>query len=385
MKIGIDKIGFATPSYRLDLADLAQARNIDPDKYKLGLLQSEMAIAPVTQDIVTLGAQAATEILTDEDKASIDMIIVGTESSIDQSKAAAVFLHGLLDIQPFARSIEIKEACYGATAGLSLAKSHIAQHPTSKVLVIATDIAKYGMASGGEPTQGAGAIAMLVTADPRLLLLNDDNVCQTRDIMDFWRPNYDAYPQVDGRFSTVQYVDCLTTTFAHYAEKHNKSLADFAAMCLHIPFTKQGLKGIQALAKDDETSLTRLTERFEEATAYNKVVGNIYTGSLFLSLLSLLETSETLAAGDSILLYSYGSGAVCELFSATLVDGYHDQLKSNRLEQLHARQQISVSDYERIFFETIELDETGTSATFTDQTPFALEKIDHHKRIYRKP
>ena len=59
MKIGIDKIGFAAPSYVLDLADLALARQVDPNKYKLGLLQSQMAVAPVTQDIVTLGAQAA--------------------------------------------------------------------------------------------------------------------------------------------------------------------------------------------------------------------------------------------------------------------------------------------------------------------------------------
>ena len=127
MKIGIDKIGFAAPNYVLDLADLALARQVDPNKYKLGLLQSQMAVAPVTQDIVTLGAQAAQAILRDEDKAQIDMIIVGTESSIDQSKAAAVFIHGLLGINPYARSIEIKEACYGATAGLVLAKSHIAQ------------------------------------------------------------------------------------------------------------------------------------------------------------------------------------------------------------------------------------------------------------------
>lgn len=93
MNIGIDKIGFAAPDFVLDLADLAQARSVDPNKFKIGLLQSEMAVAPVTQDIVTLGAQAAASILTEEDKATIDMVIVGTESSVDQSKAAAVAIH----------------------------------------------------------------------------------------------------------------------------------------------------------------------------------------------------------------------------------------------------------------------------------------------------
>ncbi|MDG3136139.1 hydroxymethylglutaryl-CoA synthase [Streptococcus suis] len=384
MNIGIDKIGFAAPDYVLDLADLAQARNVDPNKFKIGLLQSEMAVAPITQDIISLGAKAAETILTEEDKQTIDMVIVGTESSVDQSKAAAVTIHGLLGIQPFARSIEMKEACYGATAGLSLAKSHIAQFPESKVLVIASDIAKYGVASGGEPTQGAGAVAILVTANPRILVLNNDNVCQTRDIYDFWRPNYDKYPRVDGKFSTEQYTDCLTTTFDYYQQKTGKTLNDFAAMCLHIPFSKQGLKGLQAITQDEET-LERLTERFQEAIVYNKVVGNIYTGSIFLSLLSLLENSRALETGDQILFYSYGSGAVCEIFSGQLVEGYRDHLQENRLEQLNQRTKLSVKEYEQVFFEEITLDETGSSLDLPeDQTPFALIKVDNHKRIYRK-
>lgn len=385
MNIGIDKIGFAAPDYVLDLADLAQARSIDPNKFKIGLLQSEMAVAPVTQDIVTLGAQAADAILTEEDRQTIDMVIVGTESSLDHSKAAAVTIHGLLGIQPFARSIEMKEACYGATAGLSLAKSHIAQFPESKVLVIASDIAKYGIASGGEPTQGAGAIAMLVTANPRIIILNNDNVCQTRDIYDFWRPNYDKYPRVDGRFSTEQYTDCLTTTFAHYQEKTGKTLADFAAMCLHIPFSKQGLKGLQAIAQDDPESLTRLTERFHEAIVYNQIVGNIYTGSIFLSLLSLLENSRALKAEDAILFYSYGSGAVCEIFSGQLVEGYQNHLESQRLDKLKQRKRLTVAEYEQVFFEEIVLGETGTSTDLPeDASPFVLVKVEQHKRIYRK-
>lgn len=384
MNIGIDKIGFAAPDYVLDLADLALARNIDPNKFKIGLLQSEMAVAPITQDIVTLGAQAAEAILTEEDKKTIDMVIVGTESSVDQSKAAAVSIHNLLGIQPFARSIEMKEACYGATAGLSLAKSHIAQFPKSKVLVIASDIAKYGIASGGEPTQGAGAVAMLVTANPRILVLNNDNVCQTRDIYDFWRPNYDKYPRVDGKFSTEQYTDCLTTTFDYYQQKTSKKLKDFAAMCLHIPFSKQGLKGLQAIAQDQET-LTNLTERFQEAIVYNKIVGNIYTGSIFLSLLSLLENSRVLKAEDQILFYSYGSGAVCEIFSGYLVKGYLNQLEQDRLHRLNQRTKLSVEEYENIFFEELSLDETGTSSDLpVDHSTFSLIKVDKHKRIYRK-
>ena len=45
---------------------------------------------------------------------------------------------------------------------------------------------------------------------------------------------------------------------------------------------------------------------WEDAVDYNCYVGNIYTGSLYLSLISLLENRD-LQAGETIGLFSYGS------------------------------------------------------------------------------
>lgn len=118
---------------------------------------------------------------------------------------------------------------------------------------------------------------------------------------------------------------------------------------------------------------------------YSQQVGNIYTGSLFLGLLSLLENSSHLQAGDRIGLFSYGSGAVAEIFSGTLVEGYQEQIQTNRLEELKKREFLSVSDYEKLFFEESQLDETG-SQTYTgyEKQDFALTAIHEHKRQYDK-
>ena len=388
MKIGIDKIGFAMPKYFLDIRDLAAARGIEPDKFTKGLLQLEISIPPVSQDIVTLGAQAAFEILDKEDLEKIDMIIVGTESGVDQSKASSVFIHGLLDIQPFVRTIEVKEACYGATAALDFAKNHVMNNPESRVLVIASDIAKYGIKASGESTQGAGSCAMLVTSNPRILELNNDNICLTRDVMDFWRPNYSQYAFVEGKFSTEQYLDCLTTTWNKYLEKNNKQLSDFDAICLHLPYPKLGLKGLNVLleTEDDEAIKEKLSTRFNESILYSQRVGNIYTGSLFLGLLSLLENSNNLNSGDKIALYSYGSGAVAEVFSMTLVPGYEKQLKQNRFDEFNSRTRISIEEYEEMFFRDTTVDSEGNLdiSDIKDNSRFVLEKIENHKRIYRK-
>lgn len=387
MKIGIDQIGFATSNYVLKLDYLAEERGIDPNKLSKGLLMKEISIAPLTEDIVTLGAAAAEQILTAEDKKVIDMVIVATESSIDQSKAASVFIHGLLGIQPFARSFEIKEACYGATAALDYAKLHIRQYPESKVLVIASDIAKYGAETPGEPTQGAGAVAMLISQNPRILEFNEDNVAQTRDIMDFWRPNYSTTPYVNGVYSTQQYLDCLKTTWNEYQKRHGLALGDFAAICFHLPYPKLALKGLnkimdKSLSQEEQKGLQ---ENFDKSILYSQKVGNIYTGSLFLGLLSLLENSENLKAGDKIALFSYGSGAVAEIFSANLVEGYEKQLTTHRLEQLNQRQELTVAAYEELFFAEAQLDENG-SAVFSDYDDqvYALVQIDQHQRKYIK-
>ncbi len=387
MKIGIDKIGFAMPKYFLDIADLAKARNINANKYVKGLLQLEMSIAPITQDIVTLGATAASEFLTDEDKKNIDMVIIGTESGIDQSKSASIFIHSLLGLSPFTRAIEVKEACYGGTAAIAIAKNHVVSNPESSVLVITSDLAKYGIGATGESTQGAGSCAMLIKKDPSILILNDDNVYQTRDIMDFWRPNYSDFPYVDGHFSTKQYLDCLETTWNEYSKKFNKSLDNFEAICFHLPFPKIGLKGLNTIVpkQENENLKNKLNENFHTSIIYNQKVGNIYTGSLYLNLLSLLENSKSLSSGDNILMYSYGSGAVCEIFSVTLVDGFEKQLRSDRMADFDARVKLSIEEYEKMFFEKIKLDENGNSSFISDDDSlFSLEKIENHMRIYKK-
>ena len=42
----------------------------------------------------------------------------------------------------------------------------------------------------------------------------------------------------------------------------------------------------------DETTQDRLNSSYQDAVDYNRYVGNIYTGSLYLSLISLLETRD---------------------------------------------------------------------------------------------
>lgn len=384
MNIGIDKINFYVPKYYVDMAKLAEARQVDPNKFLIGIGQTEMAVSPVNQDIVSMGANAAKDIITDEDKKNIGMVIVATESTIDNAKAAAVQIHNLLGIQPFARCFEMKEACYAATPAIQLAKDYLAQRPNEKVLVIASDTARYGINSGGEPTQGAGAVAMMISHEPSILTLNDDAVAYTEDVYDFWRPTGHKYPLVAGALSKDAYIKSFQESWNEYARRQGKTLSDFESLCFHVPFTKMGKKALDSIIDNaDETTQERLKSGYEDAVYYNRYVGNIYTGSLYLSLISLLETRD-LKGSQTIGLFSYGSGSVGEFFSATLVDGFEKHLNiEGHKALLNNRTEVSVEEYESFFkrFDDLEFNH-DIEQSDKDNNLFYLKDINDDIREY---
>lgn len=385
-KIGIDKIGFYTPEFYLDLTELAHERDVDPNKFKIGIGQDEQAVVPLDQDVVTMAANAAVKILSADDLAEIDEIIFATESGIDQSKAGALYVQRLLGINPRARALEVKEACYGATAALQTAVDHLIAHADSqKVLVLGADVARYGVATAGEVTQGAGAVAMLVTRQPRILALERTSAYFSEDIMDFWRPNYSDTAFAKGKYSTEQYLRFLDLVWHDYQAKTSAELADFAAVLFHIPYTKLGLKGLRQISADSNTELQEsLLAQFTKATVFNRRVGNIYTGSLYLSLLSLLQNSD-LPANARLGFFSYGSGAVGEFFTGTLQPGYQDVSQQvNVAEMLDQRQKLSVSEYETFFNQALPTDGSEMVITpISKNATFYLQGMTDHQRLYK--
>ncbi|WP_262316097.1 hydroxymethylglutaryl-CoA synthase [Lacticaseibacillus parakribbianus] len=353
MTIGIDQIAFDTPAFYVDLRELAAARDIAPDKFTIGIGQDQQAVAPSSQDIVTLGAAAASRLQLDPKR--LGLIALGTESGVDASKAATLYLQRLLGLGPWVRAVELKEACYGGTAALMMARDYVAAHPDRQALVIAADIARYGLATSGEVTQGAGAVAMVVSIAPRLLALADDSVHYAEDIQDFWRPVYTDQALARGKYSTEQYLRFFDLVWRRYQAISGRTIADFKALLFHLPYTKMGLKALrQVLPEATAAQQAELTAAFETSARYSRRVGNLYTGSLYLSLLSLLDGAANLQAGDRLGLFSYGSGAVGEFFSATLVPGFEAQLTAAaNLARLDARRRLSVAEYEAVFADKV--------------------------------
>lgn len=387
MKIGIDKLGFYAPHLYIDMVKLAEARGDEPAKYTKGIGQDEMALSPITQDTVTMAANAALQLIDDNDRKKIDSVIFGTETGIDHSKSGAVYVSHLLGLKKEIRAVETKQACYGATAAIQLAKGHIALNPDSKVLILASDIARYGLATPGEVTQGAGAVAILMSKDPKIMSFEKETSYQTEDTMDFWRPIYSEEAFVDGQHSNDKYIEFFADLWSNYGKKTGHDFTDFEAICFHLPYTRMGEKALKPHLKEmPEEVASRLQANYKISTTYNRLVGNIYTGSLYLSLLSLLENNSDLKPGARIGLFSYGSGSVGEFFTGVLEDGFREHLNTaNHKELLANRKELTIKEYEAEFLKELPTD--GSTVEFSgedDPAKIYLSGITEHMRQYKR-
>ncbi|WP_159498713.1 hydroxymethylglutaryl-CoA synthase [Microbacterium sp. 18062] len=342
--IGIHDLSLATTGYVLDLADLAAATGVDPDKYRIGLGQDEMSVPGPDEDIVTMGAAAALPILERHGRDRIRTLFFATESGVDQSKSAAVFAHRLLELPAACRAVELKQACYAATAALQAGIGIVARNPGEQVLVIASDIARYEVDTAAEPTQGAGAVAFLVSADPALVEIEPVVGVDTADVDDFWRPNDSVTAVVDGKLSIDAYLDGFTAAWDDYRARGGADIDAIGRFCHHQPFTRMAAKAHRRLA--EHTGVDLPADRYETSTAYNRRMGNSYTASLYAGLAALLDGDDNLA-GRRIGFLSYGSGSVSEFFTGVVGPDYREHRRGAQA-QLDAREPVSVARYREL-------------------------------------
>ncbi|MFI0977739.1 hydroxymethylglutaryl-CoA synthase [Streptomyces sp. NPDC021093] len=384
LPVGIHDLTFRTTSLSLTHAELARHTGAGLAKYHQGIGQRAMSIPAADEDIVTMAADAAAALTERHGTHQIRTLLFATETSIDQSKAAGVYVHALLGLHPHMRVVELKQACYGAAAAVQLATAIVHRDPAQQVLVVASDIARYDLDSPGEATQGAAAVAMLIAANPALAAIDPVSGLCTRDIMDFWRPNYRTTALVDGKKSLDAYLHALDCAWVDHQRCGGPALKDLHTVCYHQPFTRMAHKahrhllhtaGVEAEHGDIDAAIA-------PTTTYNEIVGNSYTASMFLALAALLDNAEPLD-GVPIGLFSYGSGSVAEFLTARVTPGYRDFL--HVAEHQHAiaqRREITYADYRQLRAHTPPVDGGRWEAPRASAGRYRLTGMHRHQRLY---
>ncbi len=266
--IGISGLAAYIPPYRVWLEDWCRWTDNHWPKIREVVGRSFRVRGP-NHSVYTMAANAVIRLIDqyDVDPARVKFLGLGTESSTDNS-AGAIIVKGMVDAalvargkQPISRSCEVpefKHACLGGVYGMKGAIRHLALDGAgSQAIVVCADIAEYARGSSGEPTQGAGAVAMLLEENPKLAVVDLVGSGSASDyrIMDFRKPmsrfcgqdrsethQVQDFPVFNGKYSTTCYVDetlhALNDMYEKRALDPSAYLRSLRNVFMHRPYRR---------------------------------------------------------------------------------------------------------------------------------------------------
>jgi len=410
--VGIEDVAVYFPDTKLSLTETyADAKDEASEKFSKGLGVLSSTLPDTYEDAATMGAEAVLELFekNDIDPDQVRRLDVATESSWDASKPLSTYIGGMLEdvlgdgALSQAEKLEHKFACLGGTHALNDTVNELLVEGEEDEygIVVATDTAWYEKGSSGEPTQGAGAIALLVGEDPSLTELSLDRGMMATDENDFLKPKQ-QYPNVAGERSQLVYLNHMRGALNEFRESFGDIDPDeLDYVAFHVPFPKMAKKasplGLRNLARgtgkavelaeevgrppragalpdadvapskeaylaaereyEKKLASSDVFEEFyeravEPTLSISEKTGNWYTGSVHLArLAALFDAAENGIDSGMMLVGSYGSGAGAEIHAERLKEGFDEALDLS-LDDLHDRladcYELEWDEYQRL-------------------------------------
>ncbi|MEL7118091.1 MAG: hydroxymethylglutaryl-CoA synthase [Bacteroidota bacterium] len=482
--VGIDDMVAYLPALYLPIETLAEKRAIEYAKLNKGLGLKEMSFPDVHEDAATMAANAVLKLILQNElnPRSIGRIYVGTESATDGSKPVASYVLGMLteylapvygeDCMTYCDVVDLTFACIGAVDAIQNTTDWIAGGSNRMGIVVGSDIAKYELESTGEYTQGAGAVACLIKANPRLIAFNKEWGVATKDVHDFFKPVrqitkaelvdevlklagingitaegilgklnghidnqavvgmpdavihlHKETPVFDGPYSNDCYQERIKQALTHFAcmkgiADQEEITKDWSRLIFHLPYAYQARRMypeiyIEEAKKRGELGLLEqqiemeapVREQFENEEDFNLAnkkfikavskspiyrafvkdkiekgerassrVGNLYTSSILLSIMSTLEADlqeDNSLEGKVLGFFAYGSGSKSKVFEGVVQDEWAAVTERFKLtDQLDQRQAIDYSTYE-----SLHRGKLKAAVNNTDHDVFYLKEI----------
>lgn len=476
--VGIDDMAIYVPRIFLPMEVLADVRGWEFGKLRDGLGLHGMAFPDVHEDPATMAANAVLDLLEKNqiDPSSVGRIYMGTESALDGSKPTATYVLDMLT-QYYAKDygqhcflncdvVDLTFACIGAVDALQNTLDWVRANPSRIGVVVSSDVAKYEMGSGGEYTQGAGAIAILVRQNPRLLTIDGNWGVATRSVHDFFKPVrtvskvqiveevlklagldhlspdqilaqlpdsilsegvldsneaeiqiHKETPMFDGPYSNSCYQERIREALESFAlanglGKEVPVTDRWKRMAFHLPYAFQARRMFsevffeesvksgawesiqsevasaqprpadftsdEAYQKAFAEFLRLITktksykqfvqEKIEKSERASSLIGNMYTSSIFLALISTLEEDFREGidlSGSRVGFFGYGSGSKSKVFEGEVQPGWRKVVaRWGLMDRLRNRQPIDYGTYERLHKKLIKESVAGVTGEF---------------------
>ena len=249
--VGLSAMSLYLPALRVDLSRWCSWTGQSPEKVSAVVGESFRLPAP-DESVYTMAATAVLRLIVEQglDATEVGYLVLATESGNDNAVGApivkgmvndALRSMGRAPLNRHAEAYEVKQACLAGVYALKSAlRWATLDGAGAKAIVVSADIAEYERGSTGEPTQGAGAVAMLVERNPKLLELDLSLSVSASDYrgVDFRKPmrryQVDGYaanterthdfPVFSGQYSTICYLDQTLWATQHLMAKLDASV-----------------------------------------------------------------------------------------------------------------------------------------------------------------
>ncbi len=371
-RVGISDITVVIPKNYINVREIADARGMSAGYAEKGLKVRQARI-PYSETIKDLAARAIQKIKGYE---KVERFYLATESDPDLSKPVAItIINGILGLTTV--PIQNKIACLAGLQAMRMAFEYSRVHGKQCIVIIVDRSIYRSINPEAEVTIGCAAIAILIETNPKLMAFDNQKVGEfAKDIDDFKVPIKTApFPLIDGELSKTAFLWCIKQALQDWKSKnptYGSIIEKMAYIIFHCPFPKISewaaatfwhyecgeedislddcIKDITLYPKYKEVmdKIRKFSEEFKEwykkriepGLKYNNMIGNCYPGSLFISLIAVLEQIQE---GEEIGIMGYGSGAASIAIRGIAVSS---GFQSDLWKQIEQGEEIHFKEYE---------------------------------------
>ncbi len=334
--VGIVGYGAYVPRFRLPAKEVARVWT----EGKAGLPIKEKAVPGLDEDVITMSIEAARNAMK---RAQIDphelrAVWVGSESHPYAVKPTSTVVAEAIGAVPNTQAADWEFACKAGTEALVAAMGIVGSSMGRYAMAIGMDTAQGKPGDALEYTAGAGGAAYVLGPAEESLAVINSAYSYVTDTPDFWRREYQKYPEHGMRFTgEPAYFKHITEAGTRLMEASGTTAKDYKWAVFHQPNTKFPQRVASQLGFSMEQIGPGLLV---------PVIGNTYAGAAVIGLTAILDQAQP---GERILMVSFGSGAGSDAFDITVTEKITERagLANKTQDYIARRTEIDYATYVR--------------------------------------
>lgn len=306
--VGIIGYGAYVPRYRIPAREIAR---IWTGGRTAGLPIKEKSVPGPDEDVITMALEAVRNALKRAavDPAEIRAIWIGSESHPYAVKPTGTIIAEAIGAAPHVQAADMEFACKAGTEAMVMAMGLVGSGMARYAIAGGLDTAQGKPGDALEYTAAAGGAAFVIGPAEEALATINATYSYVTDTPDFWRREYQRYPEHGNRFTgEPAYFKHITEAAKALMAALGTSAKDYRWAVFHQPNTKFPQRVAAMLG---------FTPEQIEPGLLVPTIGNTYAGASIIGLTAILDVAQP---GDRILLVSFGSGAGSDAFDLTVTE-----------------------------------------------------------------